>query len=48
MAFKYAIEHSDNIVVITDAQRNIVYVNETFEKTTKYKAKKYWDKIQES
>ncbi|UCN00172.1 EAL domain-containing protein [Sulfurimonas sp. SWIR-19] len=38
LAFKYAIEHSDNIIVITDAQRNIVYVNETFEKTTKYKA----------
>ena len=39
LAFKYAIEHSDNIVVITDTQRRIVYVNETFEKTTGYKAK---------
>jgi len=37
-AFRYAIEHSDNIVVITDAQKNIIYVNETFEKTTGYKA----------
>ncbi|WP_297443970.1 DAHL domain-containing protein [Sulfurimonas sp.] len=38
LAFKYAIEHSDNIVVITDAKRDIIYVNETFEKATKYKA----------
>ncbi|WP_457750164.1 EAL domain-containing protein [Sulfurimonas sp.] len=38
LAFKYAIEHSDNTVVITNIQRNIVYVNETFEKSTGYKA----------
>ncbi|ADN10055.1 EAL domain-containing protein [Sulfurimonas autotrophica] len=38
LAFKYAIEHSDNIVVMTDAEKKIVYVNETFEKATGYKA----------
>jgi diguanylate cyclase (GGDEF)-like protein/PAS domain S-box-containing protein len=36
-AFRYAIENSDNIVVMTDTQRNITYVNETFENTTGYK-----------
>jgi diguanylate cyclase (GGDEF)-like protein/PAS domain S-box-containing protein len=36
-AFKVAIEHSDNTVVITDTQRCITYVNETFEKTSGYK-----------
>jgi len=35
-AFKYAIEHSDNTVVITDADKKITYVNETFEKVTGY------------
>ncbi|MEN4053918.1 EAL domain-containing protein [Sulfurimonas sp. NWX79] len=39
LAFKYAVEHSDNIVVITDIERKIIYVNETFEKATGYKAK---------
>jgi len=38
LAFKYAIEHSDNIVIMTDAERKIVYVNERFEKATGYKA----------
>jgi diguanylate cyclase (GGDEF)-like protein/PAS domain S-box-containing protein len=38
-AFKVAIEHSDNTVVITDTQRCITYVNEAFEKTSGYKAK---------
>jgi len=38
-AFKFAIEHSDNTVVITDINKHITYVNETFEKTTGYKAK---------
>ena len=35
-AFKYAVQHSDNSVVITDAQRNITYVNDIFEKVTGY------------
>lgn len=34
--FKKAVENSDNIVVITDAQQRIRYVNESFEKTTGY------------
>jgi len=38
-AFKFAIEHSDNTVVITDVDKHITYANETFEKTTGYKAK---------
>jgi PAS domain S-box-containing protein len=38
LSFKYAIEHSDNIIIMTDLDRNIVYVNETFEKATGYKA----------
>jgi len=36
-AFKVAIEHSDNTVVITDVNKHITYVNETFEKVTGYK-----------
>ena len=36
-AFKFAIEHSDNTVVITDPDKKITYVNETFEKVTGYK-----------
>ena len=36
-AFKYAVENSDNSIVLTDTNRNIVYVNEIFEKTTGYK-----------
>jgi len=35
-AYKYAIENSDNSVVITDADQNIVYVNDAFEKETGY------------
>lgn len=35
-AFKYAVEHGDNAVVMTDPQRRIVYVNEIFEKSTGY------------
>jgi diguanylate cyclase (GGDEF)-like protein/PAS domain S-box-containing protein len=36
-AYKYAIENSDNSVVITDADQNIIYVNDAFEKETGYK-----------
>ena len=36
LAFRYAIENSDNIVVITDTNRNIEYVNDAFEKYTGY------------
>ena len=36
-AFKFAIEHSDNTVVITDPNKNITYVNDTFERVTGYK-----------
>ena len=35
-AFKYAVHHSDNTVIITDPQRKITYVNDIFEKTTGY------------
>ncbi len=35
-AFRYAVEHSDNSVVITDPERNITFVNDVFEKTTGY------------
>jgi len=38
-AFKFAIEHSDNTVVITDPDKKITYVNETFEKITGYTQK---------
>jgi diguanylate cyclase (GGDEF)-like protein/PAS domain S-box-containing protein len=37
LAFRYAIENSDNIVLITDTNRNITYVNEAFEAHTGYK-----------
>lgn len=37
LAFRYAIENSDNIVLITDTNRNITYVNEAFEVHTGYK-----------
>lgn len=33
-AFKYAVEKSDNSIVLTDANRNILYVNDNFEKKT--------------
>lgn len=35
-AFKYAVQHSDNSVVLTDAKRNIIYVNENFENNSGY------------
>ncbi|WP_049794782.1 EAL domain-containing protein [Aliarcobacter butzleri] len=35
-AFKYAVANSDNSIVITDENRNILYVNEAFEKATGY------------
>ena len=38
MAFRSAVEHSDNSVVMTDAERNIIYVNEVFERDSGYKA----------
>lgn len=36
-AFKYAVENSDNSIVMTDINRKIIYVNEAFEKVTGYK-----------
>jgi diguanylate cyclase (GGDEF)-like protein/PAS domain S-box-containing protein len=36
-AYKYAIENSDNSIVITDPDHNITYVNEAFERETGYK-----------
>lgn len=36
LAFRYAVENSDNSVVITDVHRNILYVNDAFENTTGY------------
>lgn len=36
IAFKYAVENSDNTIVITDKERKILYVNEAFEKNTGY------------
>jgi diguanylate cyclase (GGDEF)-like protein/PAS domain S-box-containing protein len=35
-AFKYAIENSDNSIVVTNKNREIVFVNGTFEKRTGY------------
>ena len=37
LAFKYAMQHSDNTIVITDPDRKITFVNDIFEKTTGYK-----------
>jgi diguanylate cyclase (GGDEF)-like protein/PAS domain S-box-containing protein len=37
LAFRYAIENSDNIVLMTDKNREIEYVNEAFEQHTGYK-----------
>lgn len=34
LAFRYAIENSDNSVVITDVNKDILYVNDIFEKNT--------------
>lgn len=36
VAFKYAVQHGDSSIILTDPQRHIVYVNEAFEKTTGY------------
>jgi len=36
-AFRFAIENSDNSILITDLHRKIEYVNESFETTTGYK-----------
>ena len=36
-AFKYAVENSDNSIVMTNKDRKITYVNESFEKVTGYK-----------
>jgi len=33
-AFKYAVENSDNSIVLTDADKNILYVNDIFEENT--------------
>lgn len=35
-AFKYAVENSDNSIVMTNKKRKIIYVNESFEKITGY------------
>ena len=35
-SFRYAIENSDNTIVITDVERHIEYVNEAFEKQSGY------------
>ncbi len=37
VAYKYAIENSDNGIVITDKDFNITYVNKAFERVTGYK-----------
>ena len=39
LAFKYAMQHSDNTVVITNPDRAIKFVNDVFEKTTGYTEK---------
>ncbi|WP_029407846.1 EAL domain-containing protein [Thiomicrorhabdus sp. Milos-T2] len=36
VAFKYAVEHGDSSIILTNPQRKIVYVNEAFEKSTGY------------
>ena len=36
LAFKYAVEHSDNSIILTDTNRKIIYVNEIFESNTGY------------
>ncbi|MEJ2414652.1 MAG: EAL domain-containing protein [Sulfurimonas sp.] len=38
LAFKYAVQHGDNSIVLTDPERNIVFVNDVFEKVTGYTA----------
>ncbi len=39
LAFNYALQHSDNSIVITDTDKNITFVNDAFEKVTGYSAK---------
>ncbi|MBU3013566.1 EAL domain-containing protein [Poseidonibacter lekithochrous] len=36
LAFKYAVEHSDNSIVLTDENKNIVYLNENVETNSGY------------
>jgi diguanylate cyclase (GGDEF)-like protein/PAS domain S-box-containing protein len=36
VSFKYAVQNSDDTIVITDAQRNITYINKAFTKSTGY------------
>ncbi|QKF82866.1 EAL domain-containing protein [Halarcobacter ebronensis] len=36
-AFKYAIENSDNSIILTDTNKKILYVNDIFEKTSGFK-----------
>ncbi len=36
-SFRYAIENSDNVIVLTDADRNIIYTNDAFEYHSGYK-----------
>ncbi|MCK9336736.1 MAG: EAL domain-containing protein [Arcobacteraceae bacterium] len=38
-SFRYAVENSDNSIVMTDKDRRITYVNEAFEKITGYSKK---------
>jgi len=35
-AFRFAIENSDNSIIVTDQDRRIIYVNDTFEQRTGY------------
>ena len=44
LAFRYAIENSDNIIVITDANRHIEYANDSFERHTGYSKKEVMGK----
>jgi len=37
LAYKYAVEHSDNSIMLTDVNKKILYVNENFEITSGYK-----------
>ena len=44
LAFKYAIENSDNVIVITDTDRHIEFVNEAFEMHTGYSKEEVYGK----
>ena len=44
LAFRYAIENSDNAIIITDADRHIEFVNEAFEINTGYLRKDVYGK----